>query len=112
MGSPSSARLERQGKFSGRISIYTCQHCLFDCGPGKKVLVYMTSFIHDLTGVKDGGVDPALGVADGHPAAGIGEQDFGAAGPGSRRHTVSVVTAPVPHQHAIIVPGIELNTAK
>lgn len=69
-------------------------------------------FDRDLTGVKDGGVDPALSVADGHPAAGIGEQDFGAAGPGGRRHTVGVVTAPVPHQHAIIISGIELNTLK
>lgn len=69
-------------------------------------------FDHNLTGVKDPGVDPALSEADGHPAAGIGEQDFGAAGPGSRRHTVGVVTAPVPHQHAIIISGIELNTVK
>lgn len=70
------------------------------------------SFDDDLTGVEDGGVDPALGVADGHLAVGVGQQDFGAARPGSRRHTVGVVPAPVPHQHAIIVPGIQLNTAK
>lgn len=70
------------------------------------------SFDDDLTGVKDGGVDPALSVADGHPAAGVGQQDFGAARPGSGCHTVGVVPTPVPHQHAIIVPGIELNMAK
>lgn len=69
-------------------------------------------FDHNLTGVKDGGIDPALSVADGHLAAGIGEQDFGAASPGRRCHTVGVVTAPVPHQHAVIVSGIELNMAK
>lgn len=66
----------------------------------------------DRTGVEDGGVDPALGVADRHPAAGVGEQDFGAPGPGSRRHAVGVVTAPVSQQHAFIVLGIDLNTAK
>lgn len=70
------------------------------------------SFDDDLTGVEDGGVDPALSVADWHPAAGIGEQDFGAAGPGCRRHTVGVVTAPVPHQHAFIVLRIKLEAAK
>lgn len=99
--------------------------CLFDSCPGKKKrfynptpLIYIifiilhSSFDDDLTGVKDGGVDPALSVADGQLAAGVHPQDFGAARPGSGRHTVGVVPAPVPHQHAIIVPGIELNMAK
>ena len=66
----------------------------------------------DLTGVEDGGVDPALSVADGHSAAGVGEQDFCAASPGSGRHSVGVVAAPVPLQDAVIVPRVQLNATK
>lgn len=62
-----------------------------------------------LTGVEDGGVDPALSVADRHRAAGVGQQDFCAAGPGSWRHPVGVVATPVPHQHAVVISRIELN---
>lgn len=65
-----------------------------------------------LTGVEDGGEDPALSVADGHLAAGVGQQDFCAAGPGSWRHPVGVVATPVPHQHAVVVSRIELNGGK
>lgn len=65
-----------------------------------------------LTGVEDGGVDPALGVADGHRAAGVGQQDLCAAGPGSWRHPVGVVAAPVAHQHAVVVSRIQLNGGK
>lgn len=62
-----------------------------------------------LTGVEDAGVDPALSVVDGHRAAGVGQQDFCAAGPGSWRHPVGVVATPVPHQHAVVVSRIDLN---
>lgn len=64
--------------------------------------------LKDLTGVEDRGVNPALSVADGHFAAGVGEQDVCAASPGSGRHSVGVVTAPVPHQHAIIITRVQL----
>lgn len=66
----------------------------------------------DLTAVKDGGVDPALSVADGHFASGVAEQDVCAAGPGSGRHSVGVVAAPVPHQHAIIITRVQLSTTE
>lgn len=62
-----------------------------------------------LTGVEDGGVDPALRVAHGHLAAGVGEEDFGAARPGRGRHAVGVVAAPVAHQHAVVVARVELR---
>lgn len=65
-----------------------------------------------LTGVEDGGVDPALSVADGHLAGGVGEQDLCAAGPGSRCHAVGVVAAPVAHEHALIITRIQLRGAK
>lgn len=61
------------------------------------------SLNQDLTGIEDSSVDPALSVAHGHLAAGVAEQDVGAAGPGSGRHSVGVVAAPVPHQHAVII---------
>lgn len=67
----------------------------------------------ELTGVEDGGVDPALSVADGHFALGVAEQDICAASPGGRRHSVGVVASPVPHQHAvIIIMGIQLSTTE
>lgn len=65
-----------------------------------------------LTGVEDGSVDPALGVAHRHLAAGVGEQNVCAACPGGGCHSVGVVAAPVPHQHAVIITGIQLISTK
>lgn len=62
-----------------------------------------------LTAVEDGCVDPALGVAHGQLGASIAEQDVRAACPGSRWHSVGVVAAPAPHQHSVVVAGIQLN---
>lgn len=62
-----------------------------------------------LTGVKDRSVDPALSVADRHLAVGVAEQDVCATGPGSRRHSVGVVAAPVPHQHALVITRVQLS---
>lgn len=70
---------------------------------------FVNSWGPDLTGVEDSSVDPALCVADRHLAAGIAEQDVCAASPGSGRHSVGVVTAPVTHQHAIIVTRVQLQ---
>lgn len=97
LGSPGSAGLQRGGT-----------------GNGKKGQISFSPAAsgHRLTGVEDGGVDPALGVADGHRAAGVGQQDLCAAGPGSWRHPVGVVAAPVAHQHAVVVSRIELNGGK
>ena len=61
-------------------------------------------------GVEDGGVDPALSVADGHLGFVVAEQDVCAAGPGGGRHAVGVVAVPVPHQHAIVITRVQLRT--
>ncbi len=62
-----------------------------------------------LTGVEDGGVDPALGVADGRsPAASVVQEDLHAAGPGRRRDTVCVIATPVPHQHTVVITRVQL----
>lgn len=95
------------------------QDCGGGTGNGKKgqmssaTIVFSAAASGDrLTGVEDGGEDPALSVADGHPAAGVGQQDFCAAGPGGWRHPVGVVATPVAHQHAVVVSRIELNGGK
>lgn len=72
----------------------------------------LLGFSQNLTGVEDSGEDPALGVADGHLAGGVAEQDFCAASPGSGCHSVGVVAAPVPHQHPFIITRVQLGTTK
>lgn len=104
MGSRGSGGLERQGTQNEKR--------LFQLLSRQKEVWFPRLRGDHLTRVEDGGVDPALSVADGHPAAGVGEQDLCAASPGSRCHPVGVVTTPVPHQHAIIVSRIQLNTEK
>lgn len=69
-------------------------------------------FDQHLTGVEHGGVDPALSVADRHLAGGVAEKDFSATSPGSWCHPVCVVAGPVPHQHAFIIVGVQLNVTK
>lgn len=65
-----------------------------------------------LTGVEDSGVDPALSVTDGYLAVGVAEQDVCAAGPGRGRHSIGVVAVPVPHQHTVVIPGVQLQQEK
>lgn len=68
-----------------------------------------TSSVSSLTGVEDCSVDPALSIADRHLAAGVAQQDVGAACPGCGRHSEGVVATPVTNQHTVVVTGVELR---
>lgn len=115
MGCPDNARLDRQEKKGRKGRHYSFKKKKKKTTEVKKKIGSRAQlgFSPELTGVEDGGVDPALSEADGHFATGVAEQDICAASPGSRRHSVSIVASPVPHQHAIIIiMGIQLSTTK
>lgn len=113
MGCPDNARLDRQEK-KGRKGRHDSFSFFLTTEVKKKIgRRAQLGFNPELTGVEDGGVDPALSEADGHFATGVAEQNICAASPRSRRHSVGIVASPVPHQHAIIIiMGIQLSTTK
>lgn len=62
-----------------------------------------------LTAVENGGVDPALGVADGHLAPCVADEDICAAGPGGWRHPIGVIATPVPHENTFVITRVQLG---